>query len=590
MVKKALLVAALSMNIPLGHVAFAQSDLSPSICSTEVEPTPQALGELYQSAFLKIAQRLSLENVRTLEDYAATLSYRLNDDVISKFQKSFVRFGHPSTFASFLKNLRNAQHWDTEVRFDNSAIAMTALLGQTLGELELTESELATLWLSQIDESSLLEEGLSEKLAKISGAFGDKRPLLVQEFALLLKNLNTAKCLPQDPGFAKKISDIFWKDLEKISHKKMIVPPQLQLPDQRSVKGTTIRAIYKKDEPAFPYRTYRLQRDRINKLSNLEVIQAFHKYFGDQDYVIVDKITGVAQYFSKDGYLLERSQIETYSGDEINAGGAGIYFYSSQKRDHHYLQALKDHNVRLAFKGRITVPQNTLVYILPETPLHKFRIKNRTLMFSSAQVYRHRVAFNHGGLNSSARQSKISTFLDAPHVQDFVVTLQNEKSKLMSLLGIDNDDYNLLAEFSYGVLAPETDYGNSLKYRLKEQIPVLVALLKGNGLDTSANSRGLTQIKRIPKAVLEAYDIDKDELKDARYAAIVTLAFSADILRELRNMSYMHPAISEENIQDYLYYLYNGKHSEIRKSTATPEMNISIRRIKSAIAHLFIEE
>lgn len=591
MMKKVLVAAALFINTLFGNLASAQGDLALAACALEGDLSPQALGELYQSAFLKIAQRLSLENLRTIEDYAATLSFRLNDETIAKFQNAFTRFGEPNAFATFMKNLRHSDHWKTESRFKNNSVTMTALLAHTLGELDLTEAELATLWFSQLDEESQREEALSVKLANISGAFGDKRPLMAQEFKALIANLKTAECLSSQPDLAQLILNFFRSELaSRSSHLKTITIPRTQWPDQKLAQGKEIEVRYKNSEPAFLFKTYRVQRDQINKKTDLEIIHAFHRHFADQDYLVLDKKSGLASFFDLDTRLLGSYQIQTFPGDEINAGGAGIYFYTGQQRDHHYLQALKDQNIRWAFKGQIHVPPNTLVYVLPESPLHHFRIKNRTLTFGAAQVYRPRTAFNHAGLRTGLRPSKFQTFLAEPAIQEFVATLQNEKSQLMALLNIDNDDYNLLAEFSYGVLSPETNYGTSLKYKLKEQIPTIVAILKGKGLDTSANSRGLTQIKRIPKAVLEAYGIDKADLKEARYAAIVTLAFSADLLRELRNMSYLHPAINEENIQDYLYYLYNGRHSEIRKATATPEKNISIRKIKSAIAHLFIEE
>lgn len=590
MVKKALLAAVLSMNIPLGQPALAQADLSTSYCSETSELTPEILGELYLSAYLKIGRRLSLENLRTVEDYAATLSFRLNDDVLEKFQRAFVRFGHPASFTNFIKNLRNSEHWKTETRFDNSSVMMTALLSQTLGELDLSEAEIATLWLSQLDEEAQLEASLSVKLANLSGAFGDKRPLMDQEFSLLISSLKNSECLSQKSELPQTISNLFWSRLTNMSRQKAIEIPTLEFPDQKLIKGDSIDIRYKIDEAPFLYKTYRLQRDKINKMSDFEVIQTFHQYFGDQDYLVVEKKAGKASYFSRENHLLQTFEVQTYPGDEINAGGAGIYFYSGKNRDHHYVQALKDQNVRLAFRGQVSVPKKTLVYILPETPRHRFRIKNRTLTFNSAQVYRPRVAFNHAGFNTAGRDSKFETYLKDPQAQEFVAALQDEKSRLMNLLSLDNDDYNLLAEFSYGVLSPETDYGNSLKYKLKETVPALVAILKGKGLDTSFNSRGLTQIKRIPKTVVSEYEIDKADLNEARYSAVVTLAFSADLLRELRNMSYQNPSINEENIQDYLYYLYNGKHSEIRNNTATPEKNISIRKIKSAIAHLFIEE
>jgi hypothetical protein len=55
-------------------------------------------------------------------------------------------------------------------------------------------------------------------------------------------------------------------------------------------------------------------------------------------------------------------------------------------------------------------------------------------------------------------------------------------------------------------------------------------------------------------------------------------------------MANRHPDISEENLQDYVYYLYQGRRYELKEGTATPEKNHSIQKIKAAIRHLTIEE
>ena len=160
----------------------------------------------------------------------------------------------------------------------------------------------------------------------------------------------------------------------------------------------------------------------------------------------------------------------------------------------------------------------------------------------------------------------------------------------MELLKLENDEYNMLAEFAFGVLSPETDFGKNWKYRVKQSVPVVVSIMKGNGFDTSENSRGPTQIKQIPEVIAEKYGIEKNELYKPENAAITTLAFVAAQLQELRNMAASNPAITEETLQDYLYYLYNGRRNEIRKGTATPDKNIAIQKIKAAIKQIHIED
>lgn len=84
------------------------------------------------------------------------------------------------------------------------------------------------------------------------------------------------------------------------------------------------------------------------------------------------------------------------------------------------------------------------------------------------------------------------------------------------------------------------------------------------------------------------YGIKKEDLSNPRDAAITTLGFAYEILQDLKRLSHHHPDINSKNIFDYLYYMYQGKRSEIIKATATPDKSIRIKMIKEAYKELEI--
>ena len=56
------------------------------------------------------------------------------------------------------------------------------------------------------------------------------------------------------------------------------------------------------------------------------------------------------------------------------------------------------------------------------------------------------------------------------------------------------------------------------------------------------------------------------------------------------SLDYYHKLINEENIQNYLYYLYQGKRLEIKEALATPESNLAIKKIMNVVSGLeFLE-
>ncbi|NUN05791.1 MAG: hypothetical protein HUU57_08515 [Bdellovibrio sp.] len=338
------------------------------------------------------------------------------------------------------------------------------------------------------------------------------------------------------------------------------------------------------------FHSYSAIKNKLHPQGDVAVIQYYHNALAPINYVIVDKRANTAILFGPQGQVLQEIRVQVFAGDELGKGGAGIYLSAGEHDKVHFGQAQKDGSIRGLFRGSLQVPANTPVYVIPQNSEHRFRLRNYGISFGADKVLKNRSAFNYSPASKTFHQSKLTTTLEDPFLRRYVKALQDEKVNLMKLLQLDNDDYNMLAEFSFGVLSPETNFGKSIKYRIKEAMPLLVAILKGNGLDTERNSQGPTQIKKIPQVISDAYDIEKRDLKEPENAAIATLAFVAGQLKELRTMASAHPGISEETLQDYLYYLYNGRRNEIRTGTASPEQNVSIRKIKSAIQQLKIEE
>ncbi len=338
------------------------------------------------------------------------------------------------------------------------------------------------------------------------------------------------------------------------------------------------------------YSSYKNIKTGFNQSSSsLGTIITFHKRYGASPFAVVDKNRKALMSFDSRGNLIETVSVQTISGDEIDKGGSGIYAYYSFNNDDHYLMAESNRTVYKVYTGNISFNTGTTVYVLPtEQQKHKFRIKNKRIIFNAAKTYKNRPANNYSPTSKEADEITINEKSGTDFTKTFLQTLQEEKSQLMRLLKIDNDDYNMLVEFSYGVMSPETNFGKNWKYKIKEMAPYIVSVAKGNGLNTDRNSRGPTQIKRIPDVIIDTYGIDKSDLKDAKAAAITTLAFNADLLRDLRANAHNHPKITEENIQDYLYYFYQGKRWEIRDGTGVPTSNISIMKIKKAILGITI--
>lgn len=243
--------------------------------------------------------------------------------------------------------------------------------------------------------------------------------------------------------------------------------------------------------------------------------------------------------------------------------------------------------------------------------------------------------------------------------KDFINALESEKEVIMRLYKLDNDLYNKLACYSFGIMGNESSYARTLtedfdiylksgkskthkeflsklslfkttlKYQTKEEFPYAVAFVKewkrnvydksfhfynktkdhigtaksllltyflyqsknfiltnkffSNEIKTTFNSRGPTQIKRIPRKIKEEYGYVKEDLNDPYISAIATMGFLAQSLKQLNNYK-----IPRSEYLNYLHYIYMGSVSQIKNKTATPNKNIYLRNIRKYMSEVDI--
>lgn len=339
------------------------------------------------------------------------------------------------------------------------------------------------------------------------------------------------------------------------------------------------------------YERYNDLKKYSNTLGDLVVIDYYQRQ-NPSPYAVLDKKTKTLYVLDEKAQRLATLKVKTYAGDELAKGGAGIYSLLGFKDGVYFARAEKDESVHALFLTTEAPPltKGMVLYVIPETTAHRFRIRNRHITFNSEDVIKNLKEFNYTPRNYTVYETRFTTDRNDSFSQRYVQSLEKEKARLMEIYKLENDEYNLLAEFAYGVLSPETNFGKSWTYRFKEMLPYIVSLRKGNGLDTSENSRGPTQIKDIPELISKHYGIEKSELNDPEKAAIATLGKSAEFLIQIRNRADQHPGITEETLQNYMYYLYQGRRSEIINKTATPNFSIKGNLIREAIKGFHIEE
>lgn len=180
----------------------------------------------------------------------------------------------------------------------------------------------------------------------------------------------------------------------------------------------------------------------------------------------------------------------------------------------------------------------------------------------------------------------------------YLAALESSKHKIMKIYGLKNDEYNRLALMAFGILGRETKFGTSARYFLKENMqPVVTAVKQAEAVleqrpMTAVNSRGATQIKKVPALIQKHFGIQTAHLDRPDSAAIATIGFLADCLKEMKTrIRHRNPlSMNESNIYDYILYSYFGSIRQIVRGTATPERNLYIQAVKKHISNLILFE
>lgn len=562
---------------------------------------PEVLGNLYARAMLKIASIVVEENYATFEDAA----------------KALIKNSQIKNLDALKSRAATYNYWQANRRITNTDFSFVASLLEGREENRLSKEELKALYLVYLANEREQKIDFSEVIYKLISKNEDSILVTVPQIQLAISSYPVA-CLQQrfsknqllniidkmNTAVAENADDI------KIEGDKIVLDKSvlLQLPSLKITKKkydpANIPASIEElhvgqrllSEVGGSFNSYRQSNAVIHGVSNLETIKHFHKFYGLSDFAVLSKKDKTLTVFDESARVLRKLPIDVSSlDDRINSGGAGIYYGATIIDDGniYYAKALSDNGMREVFRSkpgqdiRLSGP----LYILPqETTEHKFRIKNKRLAFSGYQFYRKSRNYNYTIDSATKFKLVIKHEFKSKFVARYITTLEKEKNRLMQILKIDNDDYNMLAGFAIGVLAPESDFGKNWKYVLKEFLPGAVSLAKGNGLDISKNSRGPTQVKVISDEIMAQYSMDKMNLSRPENAAVATIAISADFLKQLRILGVNHKAINEENIQTYLYYLYQGKRVQIKEALATPEDNLAIKKIMNVVKGLeFLE-
>jgi hypothetical protein len=579
---------AMSSTLDCRTVKVQHSELGESI-------RPEVLGNLYARAMLKIAAAVVEDNFETFEDAALTIIQNSQSKSLNELKARI------ST-----NKLRNPNR-----RIPNDDFARVASLLGGKEDNQLNEEELRALWLVYLADSKDSKIDFSKTIFNLISKKEDSILVTVPQLQLAISSYPTS-CLQErfskdqllnvmnklNEAVANKDNDVTIEDNNILFSNSVLVElPTLKITKKKYNSEKIFRLEVGErllSEVGGSFNSYRKSNAVIHGVSNLETIKHFHKFYGLSHFAVLSKKDKILTIYDESANILDQLNVIVSSiDDRINSGGAGIYHSAIKNQNIYYAKAASDNGMREVFrlKKSQSIYLNGPLYILPiDTNEHKFRIKNKKLAFSGYQFYRKSRNFNYTMASDSKFKLVIKNTFKSKFVTSYITTLEKEKSNLMKILKIDNDDYNMLAGFAIGVLAPESDFGKNWKYVLKEFLPGAVSIAKGNGLDISKNSRGPTQVKVISSEIMQQYSMTKDNLGKPENAAVATIAISSDFLKQLRVIGVNHKLINEENIQNYLYYLYQGKRMQIKEALATPEDNLAIKKIMNVVNGLeFLE-
>lgn len=535
----------------------------------------QTLSEKFKSIVIKASMVLNDEGFDTLEDYAKFKLPSLDQN----YETSFGQYFKIESLEPFKKTIPKANYWKSNSRFDNHASLAVLLMMNSENKNFFSRDELLTLRLlgHTTSQGDLSPFDIARQVVKLTGGLKGDRDISHTEAEFLIKSLKNLEC------------EIATDYIEEIYEEVKVKESDLSLDNSKLYLTNDIQI----DIPTFSkYQAPLLlneildDREDLNiastykrtEIKGVEAIHFFHKNYNFDNYVVIDKEKSTITTFNQ-GEIISKESGTFDLDDRASRGGSGVY-YLSDSND------LFDEssNYQKTLNEEIELPDNTKVYILPSGKEEiNFHIKNHRIMFNSFEDKINYSAYNFSRKDTFEIKSDfIIPEASSEFQKSYIQALEDEKINLMKIYKMDSDTYNELALFSYGVMGVESKFGESIKYKIKQTIPYVVSLAKGNGFDISYNSRGPTQIKKIPELIKEHYAIEKKDLSDPRLAAIATLGFSYEILQDLKRIAHNHKDINSKNIFDYLYYVYQGKRAEILNATATPEKSIRIKMIKQA--------
>jgi hypothetical protein len=249
-------------------------------------------------------------------------------------------------------------------------------------------------------------------------------------------------------------------------------------------------------------------------------------------------------------------------------------------------------------------------YVLPEEPDNKFIVKDGLIKFvSTKQVSTNSNLYNYSTSPTYPMDIKINITnknVNNLVTQTFTKALEDEKKKIMEIYKISNEEYNELALVAFGILGNESSFGKSPRLYFKEEhqhLVILAKILKGEDVSVASNtSRGPTQIKFMPEDILKKHypEIDKANLMNPRNAAIATMAYLADAIRQIRRIAKENKLdpeklrITKENMMDYITYLYQGRRgaltSDDETKQATPLANEYYRNLQKNMSYIEIRQ
>ncbi len=322
----------------------------------------------------------------------------------------------------------------------------------------------------------------------------------------------------------------------------------------------------------------------LNTLGDEWKIRSFHQHADSETYVIFDKKNSLLKIYYKNGRLKSSTPLDLKGmlGDEKQRGGAGNYFVHSYRNGVLYIQDERGEVRPLEGVNVKGLDAKTPLYILPLGKDHHFKIKGGKMHFTVKGKKPDYAPYNFSKKDSAVKKVR-SVITNRNYQTKTAVTFMGEidkrKKELIKMYSLTNHEYNELSKLAFGILGNESQFGNSKKYWLKEAVPFVVSIAKGNRFNTSSNSRGPTQIKTVPRKIARKYGVTKSNLEDPKKAAVATMGFLAEALSELKSKEKHHPKINSDNRFDYIHYIYMGKSSEITKATATPYKNIYFKQI-----------